>query len=162
MPSARKIRRFAAVLLLCAAFLPLGQCSRYSGAPPPRPTTILQWMFPRDDSAWHYDYAVKWVDFSFGGALTVLAFVWPLLFIVLFRWVEKPRRLWLLRTLELLLCAGTVYWTYLLLGFDEHWLYGAYVTLLAILLYASSIVFPALFSARAFYLRRRTRAVEFG
>ena len=147
----------AAVLLLCAAFLPLSQCS-YSKTPAP----TLQALFPRSDSEVQYNYAVTWVNFSTSGALTLLAFTWPLLFVGLFRRSGKSRTGWLATAPELLLCAGTLYWIYVMTAFRDRLLYGTYVAVLAVLLYASGVLLPAVQAVRAFYSRRRTIAVPAG
>jgi hypothetical protein len=79
------------------------------------------------------------MEFSPRGILTLIAFVWPVAFIFLFRKFEGRRFAWLLYLSELLLCAGSVYWLTILTT-DSRWLYGAYVVSVALGLYALAVL----------------------
>jgi L-lactate permease len=130
----RRLRVGAAIVLLGAVFLPLSECSRRENHPPPNPTTVGQKLFPQTNPDFAYQYAFRVIDFSVAGVLTVVAFVWPLLFVLV---VDQRRGSRLRRTflvIELLLCAGTLYWAHaIMLG--GTWMYGAYLVLAAVVLF---------------------------
>ena len=149
------------MLLVCAVCLPLGQCSEGNPHLPPASPSISLHLFPRNDRDHTYHYAIGLVNFSLFGVATVLAFVWPLVFVVLVRRAPGPRLAWLIRSLELLLSAGTIYWIYVLCAWDE-WLYGAYVACLAVLLYAGVVLFFVFRATRGISLRNRMLAAPSG
>ena len=64
----------------------------------------------------------------------MIAFVWPLAFLFLVRRRLGSRMKWTFRILELLLCAGTIYWINVLSfhSFGATWLYGAYICVIAV------------------------------
>jgi hypothetical protein len=131
----RRLRLGAAIVLLGAAFLPLSECSRRETHPPPAPTTIAQKLFPQTNPDFAYQYGFRSIELSVAGVLTVVAFVWPLLFVL---FIDKRRGSRLRRTflvIELLLCAGTLYWVHAIM-FGGTWLYGAYIVLGAVVLFA--------------------------
>jgi hypothetical protein len=110
LPTLRKIRLIAAIVLVCAIFLPLSECS------------LLRNDYSR---AYGYEYVYS----SFGvifGVITVLAFSWPLIFVLFLRKRDRFRSQLFLQLLELLLCAGTIYWLNALAA-GERWLYGFYL-----------------------------------
>ncbi len=148
----QKLKRCAAVLLVCAAFLPLSRCSYHDGAPPPE-LSFWQHLFPRDQGDWVYSYAFKNNNFSVWGVVTVLAFTWPLLLMLLFRKRAGRWVAWLTPTLELLLCASTAYWIVYALA-PGRFLYGAYVAFFALLLYAGGVLFGIVDFWRTIRLRR--------
>ena len=145
----RKVRLVAAIVLVCAFVLPLSECSRRESHSPPRPKSISQRLFPQTNAEFSYQYAYGFVGFSAPGAVTVLAFIWPLVFVLSVRRRFGPKLQWFLRVLEVLLCAGTIYWLDVLTlrGFGARWLYGAYVGVIAVAIFA--LVGVALWFGRA-------------
>lgn len=123
------IRGLGAALLLVSMFLPLSECSRHEHSVVRQPASLAQRLFPQSNRDFDYQYGYKVVGFSLIGILTVLAFTWPILFLVCFaRWPRRRRFLWLA---ELLLCAGTLYWVHAL-SLGGKYLYGAYVAAIAV------------------------------
>jgi hypothetical protein len=121
----RRVRFVAAILLIGALFLPLSECS------------LL-----RNDNSWGYGY--EYIYSSVGvtvGAATVLAFFWPLIFVLLLRKRFGFRLRVFFQLLELLLCAGTIYWFNALAGGGK-WLYGAYVGVVATVGFTCAGVVP--------------------
>ena len=124
----RKIRGGAAILLLCTIFLPLSQCSRHGESVKPPTAKALahsRHIFPRSDDDFEYQYGIKDLDLTLRGALTVIAFLWPLAFLGCDRRIRRNRFWWIFAIGELLLCAGTAYWIGVL-TLGGRWLYGAY------------------------------------
>lgn len=100
--------------MLAAFFVPLSQCSHggKANAPPPPAKTGWQKIFPRSDAQTEYDYGAKHVDLSLHGGLTLVAFGWPFVLALVGRRARGKRRAWILYGVELLLCAGTIWWIY--------------------------------------------------
>jgi hypothetical protein len=113
-------KRIAAIILLVSFFLPLSQCSV---TPPPR----QEHQEVKNEVIYAYS-AYEWP--SFGGFAALAAFVWPMWFA--FRKSKSPKML--LNSLELLLCASTVYML-AALTYLGSWLYGAYLAAVAIGVY---------------------------
>ena len=144
MSTLHKIRLAMAIVLVCAIFLPLSQCSSPSGrTETPQAYAHSRHLFPQSDNDFQYHYGIKYLVIGFMspredgllGALTLTAFLWPLAFAI---WSQKsrlPRFWWIFYTGELLLCAGTAYWVHALTQ-GGRWLYGAYVGEAAISIYA--------------------------
>jgi len=102
--------------MIAALFAPLSQCShggKENAAPPPAKTG-LQKIFPRSDAQTDYDYGATRIAPSLNGGLTLVAFTWPLVLALLERRGQGRRRVWLLYGLEILLCAGTIWFIYAL------------------------------------------------
>ena len=109
-----KLKLTLGVLMIAALFVPLSQCSHggKTNAPPPPAKTGLQKFFPRSDAQTEYDYGATRLAPSLNGVLTLVAFGWPLVLALVGRRVRGKRRAWLFYGLELLLCAGTIWWIY--------------------------------------------------
>jgi hypothetical protein len=110
----RKARLVAAILLLFTTTMPLSECS---------------WTHNGLHPGYGYEYA-----YALGpiiGAFTVLAYIWPLLFTLLLRKQLGIRLQIAFQALEVLFCAGSIYW-FKQLTFGEKWLYGAYVAVGAV------------------------------
>ena len=125
----RKIRVAAVVVSLCAIFLPLSECSRHEHAQlPPARKSLFQQVFPRDNDDFVYQYASGVVKFSTwqAGGFALLALLWPVAALILDKKLRERRFVWILYLIELLLCAGSVYWLYCFTAMGR-WLYGAYV-----------------------------------
>ena len=142
----QKIRLGAAIILVCAIFLPLSQCSfhDYPGdINTPQALAHARHLFPRGDNDFQYYYGIEYLQAALvspkgntvNGALTLIAFLWPLAFAIWSRKSTLPRFWWIFRSGELLLCAGTAYWVYTL-TVGGRWLYGFYVAEAAIAIYA--------------------------
>ena len=101
--------------MIAALFVPLSQCSHggKSNDLPPAAKTGWQKFFPRSDARTEYNYGATRIAPSLHGALTMVAFGWPLT-LALVEWRARglSRRRWLLYGLELLLCGGTIWWVY--------------------------------------------------
>ena len=50
---------------------------------------------------------------SINGIATLIAFGWPLALALIDQSIAKKRRAWILYVLELMLCAGPIYWIHL-------------------------------------------------
>ena len=150
----RKIRLTAAVVLVCAIFLPLSRCSRSDAkSSPPPPRSLSERFFPQDDRNFDYSYAYKAIGFSTVGALTFSAFVWPLIIVAMDKRMTKRRLSWILHVVELFLCGWTFYWgIYLTPG---RWLYGAYVAMTAVAAFAGSALVFLFEGIRNFVAQRR-------
>jgi hypothetical protein len=100
--------------MIAALFVPLSECSRGGKSPttPVPSRTLLHKVFPRSDAQTEYDYGATRLDLSISGVATLVAFGWPLVLALLNRRIAEKRRAWILHLLELLLCAGTIYWVY--------------------------------------------------
>jgi hypothetical protein len=144
----QKIRLGAAIVLVCAICLPLSQCSSNGESVKPPTAKALAHaghLFPRSDKDFQYQYGIKCLqlafmnpkDYGLNGALTLIAFLWPLAFVVLDKKSRGRRFWWTWSVTALLLCAGTAYWIKAL-TLDGRWLYGAYVGEAAIAIYAST------------------------
>ncbi len=123
----QKLKLTLGVLMIAALFVPLSKCShggKENAAPPPAKAG-LQKIFPRDDARTDYDYGVKRLAPSIYGALTLVAFGWPLTVALLGRRARGKRFAWLLYVLELLLCAGTIWWIHPLSD-SARFLWGTY------------------------------------
>jgi hypothetical protein len=122
-----KLKLTLGVLMIAALFAPLSQCSRggKSNALPPPAKTGWQKIFPRSDEQTDYDYGATRLAPSLNGVLTLIAFGWPLVLAPLGRRAHGKRRAWLLNGLELLLCAGTMWWIYAVTEASTR-LWGAY------------------------------------
>lgn len=123
--------------MLAALLTPLSECSRgnKANALPPPAKTGWQKIFPRSDSHTDYDYGATRLDLSLGGALTLVAFAWPIGLAIVGRRVRGKRRAWLFHILEILLCAGSIYWIYAITEAGTR-LWGAYFVFAIIGVYA--------------------------
>ena len=155
MNTMQKIRLGASIVLLCALFLPLSQCSHQENAQTASCTTcpLTAKLFPRSNDQVSYVYAVGELEPGVRGAMTLLAFTWPLLFVLLGRKQPGERFAWAQYLCELFLGAGTLYWLHSLTLFG-HWLYGAYVVVAATIVFGSSSLAYALQNARTLLKRK--------
>lgn len=114
--------------MIAALFAPLSQCSRggKSNALPPPAKTGWQKIFPRSDEQTDYDYGATRLAPSLNGVLTLVAFGWPLVLALLGQRAQGKRRAWLFNGLEVLLCAGTMWWIYAVTEAGTR-LWGAYL-----------------------------------
>ncbi|MDQ2868610.1 MAG: hypothetical protein M3R59_09420 [Verrucomicrobiota bacterium] len=133
----QRLRVLAAALLLVSIFLPLSECSRHEHSAARQPVSLAQRLFPQGNADFDYQYGYKVVGVSLMGILTIVAFSWPILFLVCFaRWPRRRRFLWLA---ELLLCAGTLYWIHAL-SLGGKYLYGAYVAAISVVAFGFGTV----------------------
>ena len=152
----RKAKCSAAVLLLCAICLPLGECSKPGNTNRPHVDSFTQQAFPRDDAQFSYTYGFEKVDLSGFGAITLLAFTWPLLVCLVGRRMSASRWSWLLHVFELLLCGGTLYWLYVLAWrMSDRRLYGTYVVIAVVAAYGAATVLSLFDRTRTIVSRRR-------
>jgi len=77
----RRLKLTLGVLMIAALFVPLSECShgKKPDAPPP-PKPLAQKIFPRSDAHTDYDYGALRLAPSLNGAITAIAFAWPLTF----------------------------------------------------------------------------------
>jgi hypothetical protein len=156
----QKIRMVAAIVLLGAIFLPLSQCSQHGANSSPPTSQALahsHHLFPRSDNDFEYEYGIRELGFSWRGLLTLVAFAWPLAFLIWSQRLEQTRFLWILYVAELFLCAGTVYWLGAL-TMGGRWLYGAYIVVGATAVYALSALVALVYCAQRLFLRRAVAA----
>ncbi len=134
----RKLRLTAALVLLGAAFLPLSECSQEPNHLVTGPKSIRQRLYPQSTSDVSYQYAYKSVALNGFTAFTVIAFTWPLLFLLLARRQMRGKKVWIFRVLEVLLSGGAIYWVNVLTyhSFGATWLYGAYIAVAALSIFA--------------------------
>ena len=127
--------------MLVALFVPLSECSHRGKANdlPPPPKTGLQKIFPRSDAQTEYSYGATRIAPSLHGAVAVVAFGWPLVLAMLERRAAGKRRPWLLYLMELVLCAGTIWWIYAVSEGGRR-LWGAYFVFGLMGLYAIAAV----------------------
>jgi hypothetical protein len=122
--------------MIGALFVPLSKCSRggkEAAAPPPK--TLVQKIFPRSNEQTDYDYGATRLGPSESGLLTLIAFGWPLVLALCNPRVASKRRAWILYTVELLLCAATIYWFYELTRFATR-LWGVFMVFALVAVYA--------------------------
>ncbi len=122
--------------MIGALFVPLSECSRggkEAAAPPPK--TLAQKIFPHSNEQTDYDYGATRLGLSENGALTLIAFGWPLVLALCNPRVAAKRRSWILYTVELLLSAGTIYWIYEVTRFATR-LWGAFLVFALVAVYA--------------------------
>jgi hypothetical protein len=143
----RKLRLTAAVVLVSAIFLPLSECSKSDNHPPVVSKSFSETLFPQTNADFSYQYGFRYINFTVLGIVTLLAFVWPLLFVVFADKRTSLRARRVLSLLELLLCAGSLYWVHAIM-LEGRWLYGAYIVLAAIAVFAGSGLFLALIHRR--------------
>jgi hypothetical protein len=124
----RKVKLTLGVLMICALFIPLSECSRgqQRSATPPRAKTVVQKIFPRSDGQTDYNYGATRLGPSINGVVTLVAFGWPLVFAFLSGGLRGKRRAWILYPCELLLGIGTIYWIYAVTEGGRR-LWGAYL-----------------------------------
>jgi hypothetical protein len=130
MPMLRRVRLIAAIVLVCAIVLPLSECQKGHSYQPVK-KTISNELFPQDNSDFLYYYGYEALGSPLGATLTGLAFAWPLIFLLSVRKRVGFRLRLSLQLLELLLCAGTIYWVHAL-TMGGRWLYGFYVSIIAV------------------------------
>jgi hypothetical protein len=164
----QKIRLGAAIVLICAIFLPLSQCSRSgdkNDSWSPRAFAHSRHFFPQDGDGFEYQYAVKNLTAGFTNPkeygvsllLTLTAFLWPLGFAIWSRKSKLSRFWWIFYSAELLLCAGTGYSVYALaLGRGVRWLYGFYVAEGAVAIYAGTALILIANRLRNYFRSRRS------
>ncbi len=133
----RKVRLIASVVLLCAVFLPLSECSQGEGHPMPKSKSVGQELYPQSTSDVSYQYAYRTFGFDGWTAFTIIAFLWPAVFLLLSRQPGSARKRLILRVFEILLCAGSIYWVNVLTyhAFGATWLYGAYIAVAAVFIF---------------------------
>ena len=133
----RKLRLTAAIVLLCAIFLPLSECSQDENHSRTAQKSVAQRLYPQSNAEFSYQYGYRSIGFDTMGLFTVLAFAWPLGFALFVRRKLRPRMKWVFRILELLLCGGTIYWLNVLSfhSFGATWLYGAYIGVITVALF---------------------------
>lgn len=156
MSTLRKIRVTAAIILLCAIFLPLSECSRHEHAQvPPAQKSLFQQLFPQDNDDFVYQYASGVVKFSTwqAGGFALLALLWPFAALILDKKLRGRRFVWILYLIELLLCAGSVYWLYCFTAMGR-WLYGAYVVCAAMAVLAVTTIILMVERVRDGYVNR--------
>src|SRR4029078_1468726 len=133
----RRLKLTLVILMIAALFVPLSECSR-GGKPPTTPVpsrTLLQKIFPRSDAQTDYDYGAARLGLSINGIATLVAFGWPLVLALINQSIAEKRRAWILHVLELLLCAGTIYWIHLVTLVVKR-LWGTYLVFALIVVYA--------------------------
>jgi hypothetical protein len=153
----RKIRIGAAIILLCAIFLPLSECSRHEREQSPQPSKSLsQQLFPQDNDDFAYQYAIGVMRFSTwqAGGFALLALLWPLGFLFLNKKLQPRRFAWSVYLFELLLCVGSIYWLHLFTALGR-WLYGAYVGLVAVVVFGCTSLVLLLSCIRNSFARRK-------
>ena len=130
----RKLRLTAAIVLVCAIFLPLSECSQGQNHPQTTQKSLAQRVYPQSNTEFSYQYGYRSISFDLMGVFTLLAFAWPVAFALFVRRNLRPRMKWAFRILELLLCAGTIYWLNVISfrSFGATWLYGAYIGVIAV------------------------------
>ncbi len=133
----RKVRLIASLVLLCAVFLPLSECSQGADHSQTGPKSFGQKLYPQSTSDVSYQYAYRSLGLDGFTAFTIVAFTWPAVFLLFSRRPGSARKRWILRVFEVLLCAGSVYWVNVLTyhSFGATWLYGGYIAVAAVFIF---------------------------
>ena len=97
--------------------------------------TLWQKIFPKSDAQTDYDYGAARLGLSISGIATLIAFGWPLVLALINQSVAGKRRAWILHVVELLFCAGTIYWIHLATLAGRR-LWGAYLVFTLMVAYA--------------------------
>jgi hypothetical protein len=123
--------------MIAALFVPLSECSRggQSPTPPVSSRTLLQKIFPQSDAETDYDYGAARLGLSINGFITLIAFGWALFLAFINRSIAGKRRAWILYVIEVLLCAGTIYWIHLATLVGKR-LWGTYFVFVLMIAYA--------------------------
>jgi hypothetical protein len=145
--------------LVCALCLPLSQCSQGgNSSPPPSRQTLLSQLLPQSNNKVTVRYPVAIILACFGiafsksaaypgaptypwykGLCLLVALTWPLISVLAASRLTGRRFSWLYDLLELLLCVGTGYMVFAITMWDD-WLYGAYVIVVSLGLFACSVL----------------------
>lgn len=135
----RKLRLTAAIVLVCAIFLPLSECSQGQNHSQTTQKSVAQRLYPQSNAEFSYQYGYRSIAFEPSGLFTIIAFGWPLAFALFVRRNLRLRLKWTFRVLELFLCGGTIYWLNVLSfhSFGATWLYGTYIGVIAVALFTS-------------------------
>lgn len=153
----QRIRLIAAIVLVCAIFLPLSECSRRDdkNAPPPS-KSFVQRLFPQSNSDFEYAYAIGVMRFSSwqAGAFALIALAWPILAFLFDHKIARHRFGWTIYVLELLLCYGTFYWLSLFTALGRA-LYGTYVVVIAMIGFGIATLVLLVMDIRKFLRERR-------
>ena len=146
----RKLKPTLGILMIAALFVPLSECSRgdRTADTPPPAKTLLQKIFPRSDAQTDYDYGATHLEPSLNGALTLVAFCWPLLLALLNGRVAGKGRARILYVLEIVLGAGTIFWIYAVTEAGTR-LWGAYFVFGLTIVYTIAALMDLLVSCRA-------------
>jgi hypothetical protein len=130
----RKLRLTAAIVLLCAIFLPLSECSQGPNHSQTAQKSVAERLYPQSNADVSYQYGYRSIAFDLAGLFTMIAFAWPLTFALFVRRNLGPRMKWTFRASEVILCAGSIYWLNVLSfhSFGATWLYGAYIDVIAV------------------------------
>lgn len=83
----------------------------------------------------------------------MLALLWPFAALILDKKLRGRRFVWILYLIELLLCAGSVYWLYCFTAMGR-WLYGAYVVCAAMAVLAVTTIILMVERVRDGYVNR--------
>jgi len=123
--------------MIAALFVPLSECSRGEKSPttPVPSRTLLQRIFPQSDAQTDYDYGATRLSLSINGITTLIAFGWPLVLALINLSIAEKGRAWILHVLELLLCAGTIYWIHIATLAGKR-LWGTYLVFVLMVAYA--------------------------
>lgn len=137
-----KLKRISAIVLLLAFFMPLSQCSsiQTEGSAEPPKTTIFY--------AYSHDNKISTIML-----LSVIAFLWPSLSILLVAYRKTLNSSLIFKLSELLFCIGTAYILVGLTLFGDL-LYGSYVAGLSILTYALITLYESFLIIRDKYNKR--------
>jgi hypothetical protein len=158
----QRIRWIAAIVLVVAIFLPLSECSRRDDknfVPPQK--TLSQHLFPQDNNDFVYWYVIGVVRPSSwqAGMFGLVALLWPLAAFLFDKKLAQKRFGWLIFILELALCCGTIYWLSLFTAMGR-WLYGAYVVVAAVGIFAVATLILLILSIRSFVAQRRALRIS--
>lgn len=140
--------------MIAALFVPLSECSR-GGKPPTTSApsrTLLQKIFPQSDAQTEYDYGAARLGLSLNGVATLIAFGWPLVLALINQSIAGKRRAWILHVLEILLCAGTIYWIHIATLAGKR-LWGTYLVFALMVAYAIAAVVDLAANRRHKFLR---------
>jgi hypothetical protein len=155
MLSLQKVKRWAAILLLCALFLPLSRCGHDD---PSIRHGLMHQVFPISDEHVSYEYAFrKFVKFP-EGLYTALAFGWPLLFVFLGPKIAERRFEWLFHVTAMLFCLGSLWWLVVLTFFGDP-LYGGYLYFVSVVTYFAASVWSLVHCIRRALASRRQRKI---
>lgn len=158
----QRMRLIAAIVLVCAIFLPLSECSRRDDKTfVPSQKTLSQHLLPQDNNDFVYNYVIGVVrPSSWQAALfALIALLWPLAASLFDKKLARKRFGWLIYILELALCYGTIYWLSLFTALGR-WLYGAYVVAVATGIFACVTLVLLVLSVRNRVIERKAAKIS--
>ncbi len=149
MITLKHVRLVAAIALLCSICLPLGQCSSFTDTHH-QIESFSHKLFPHDSAPGDYLYGYMLLFPCLFGLINLLAFTYPVVTILIGRYIPKRFGSIGLPLLEIFLCCISMAWlNYILLaatlGFGRYdLLYGGYIYIGANIIFGFTAIYNLL------------------